>query len=118
MKYTIKATDIELSNDLRAYVEKKLASLDKFVKRYGDVVEAHVEVGRTSRHHKTGNVFRVEINMHIPGAKLYAESLGKTVQEAMDAVKDEMSRELERKKEKEVDSVRRGGQKVKKILNG
>lgn len=109
MKYTIKATDIGLSTDLHEYVDKKMASLDKFVKKMGDAVEAHVEVARTSRHHKTGNVFRVEILMHIPGAELYAEALGKTVLEAMDAVKDEMSRELEKNKDKKVDAVRRGG---------
>lgn len=113
MKYTIKATDVDLSADLREYVEKKMSSLDKFVKKMGEAVEAHVEVARTSRHHKTGNVFRVEVLMHVPGAELYAEALGKTVLEAMDAVKDEMSRELEKNKDKRVDAVRRGGSAAK-----
>ena len=116
MKYTIKATDIELSADLRAYVDKKLASLDKFVKRYGEAVEAHIEVARPSRHHKTGPVFHVDMHVHVPGAALYAEAEGKTVLEAMDAVKDEIGHELERKKEKDVDGVKRAGLKAKRAL--
>ncbi len=116
MKYTIKATDIELSADLRAYVDKKLASLDKFVKRYGEAVEAHVEVARASRHHKTGSVFRVDMRVHVPNAEFYAEADGKTVLEAMDAVKDEIAHELERKKEKDVDDVKRVGLKEKRAL--
>ena len=118
MKFTIKGTDMPLTKDLTMYIEKKMDALDKFAAHFGPSVAAQVEVGRTSRHHKSGDVFRVEVQMHVPGKELRAEALGKTVLEAMDTVQDEIRRELERQKEKDVDAKKRGGAEIKKMLRG
>ncbi len=107
MKYTIKGTDISLTKDLTMYIEKKMEALEKFVKHFGPSVSAQVEVARTSRHHKSGDIFRVEVQMHVPGKELRAEALGKTVLEAMDKVKDEIQRELVQRKEKQVDAKKK-----------
>ena len=116
MKYTIKGTNIQLTKDLTMYIEKKMDVLDKFAAHFGPSIAAQVEVGRTSRHHRTGDVFRVEVQVHVPGKELRAEATKKSVFEAMDAVKDEIQKELERRKDKEVDAKRRGGAHLKKIL--
>lgn len=107
-----------LTKDLTMYIEKKMEALDKFMKHFGPSISAQVEVGRISRHHKTGEVFRVEVQVHVPGKELRAEALGKTVLQAMDAVKDEIQSELERRKEKEVDAKKKGGAAIKKMMKG
>jgi ribosomal subunit interface protein len=92
--------------------------LDKVAAHFKGAVAAQVEAGRTTRHHRSGHVFRVEIMVHVKGGDLRAEATGKTVLEAMDKAQEEMRTELERLKEKDVDAVKTGGRAVKKMLKG
>ncbi len=116
MKYTILGKNIELTPDIHGYIAKKMASLNKYAAHFGPAAAAHVEVGRTTRHHRTGNIFRVEIQIFVPRKELRAEALGITLFEAMDKAKDEISIELERHKEKDIDSKKRGARKLKSII--
>ena len=118
MKYTTKATDIELSASVEEYIGKKMAVLDKVAAHFEGVVTAEMEAGRTTRHHRTGDVFRVEIMVHVKKKDLRAEATGKTVLEAMDKAQEDMRTELERFKEKTVDSVKTGGRAIKKLIKG
>ncbi len=118
MKYTTKATDMALSASVEEYVGKKMAALDKIAAHFDGMVKAEVEVGRTTRHHRTGDVFRVEIMIHVKKKDLRAEATGKTVLEAMDKAQEDMRTELERFKEKSVDSVKTGGRGIKKMIKG
>lgn len=118
MKYTTKATDIALSASAEEYIGKKMAVLDKVAAHFEGGVTAHIEAGRTTRHHRSGDVFRVEIMMHVKKKDLRAEATGKTVFEAMDKAQEEMRTELERFKEKNVDSVKAGGRAIKKMIKG
>lgn len=118
MHYTIKVTDMELTASVGEYIAKKMASLDKVAGHCGAGIVAHVEVGRASRHHRTGPVFRVELMVHIKGRVARAEALGKTVLEAMDKAREDMRTELERYKEKTVDGAKTGGRAIKKMIKG
>lgn len=118
MKYTTKATDIVLSASVEEYIGKKMAALDKVASHFDGTVTAAVEAGRTTRHHRSGDVFRVEIMVHVKKKDLRAEATGKTVLEAMDKAQEDMRTELERLKEKNVDSVKTGGRAIKKLLKG
>ena len=95
-----------------------MASFEKLTKRFGAAGTAHVEVGRTTRHHRTGNIFRAEIQMHFPKKEMRAEAMGKTIFEAMDKVKDDVYMELERYKEKDIDLQKRGARKLKRMMKG
>jgi ribosome-associated translation inhibitor RaiA len=81
-------------------------------------ISANVEAGRISRHHRSGNIFRVEIMVRAKGLDLRAEALGKTVLEAMDKAQDEMRTELERAKGQRADAVKAGGRAIKRIIKG
>ena len=118
MKYTIKATDMALSVSAGEYIAKKMAALDKVAAHFAGAVTATVEAGRTTRHHRSGDVFRVEIMVHIKKKDLRAEATGGTVLEAMDKAQEDMRTELERFKEKSVDSVKTSGRAIKKMLKG
>lgn len=118
MKYTIKTTDMALTVSAGEYIAKKMAALDKVAAHFDGVVTAEVEAGRTTRHHRTGDVFRVEIMVHMKKKDLRAEATGKTVLEAMDKAQEDMRTELERFKEKSVDSVKTGGRAIKKLIKG
>lgn len=90
MKFSLKAKNLTLTDAIKAAVEKKLATLDKKATRFGESVTGEVEVGKTTKHHKKGEVFRAEIHVRLPGKLVYAEAtnedlyaaIGKAAREA------------------------------------
>ncbi len=74
MQVDIKATNLELTDAIRAYVQEKMDSLDPKTDRFGEVVRAEVEVGKTTQHHKSGPVFRAEVHVRLPGRVVYVQA--------------------------------------------
>jgi len=101
MKINIKSTDLDLTPALKEYIEEKIGSLAKFLRRWDPegVVEVYVEVGRTTKHHHKGNVFRAEADLRVPGRVLRAEDEDWDIRAAVDRVKDKLKREVEKYKE-------------------
>lgn len=113
MKTNVKATQMELTSAISEYLSKRLSALDKFVDPTDDSAMCYVEVGKVSHHHKSGDVFRAEINLHIGGKSFRAEAQESDLYAAIDVVKDEMIAELRSNKTKTLSLLRRGGQKIK-----
>lgn len=95
----IVATNMELTDAIRAYVEEKLLGLAKFCEGYSPC-DCAVEVGRTSQHHQKGEVWRAEAHLTIPGASIHAEHVAEELYAAIDAVKDEVKRQLLERKDR------------------
>lgn len=117
MKINIKATGISLTPDISDYVNKKVSSLEKYFSQSPDAV-VKVEVGRSTHHHRTGEVFKAEVHIIGSGLDLYAVSEGSDLYSAIDMVKDEIASELTRKKGKRFALARRGGRFVKNMMKG
>ncbi|MCI0619825.1 ribosome-associated translation inhibitor RaiA [Candidatus Wolfebacteria bacterium] len=113
----IKATNIELTPAIRAYVEEKVVMLGKLIDPNDTIARADVEVGQTTKHHQSGDIFRAEINLHIAGADLRTESEREDLYAAIDEAKDELMRQLRKEKTKRTDLVRRGGLALKRMLH-
>lgn len=120
MNISVKATNIELTPAISQYIDEKVGSLEKFiVARDTATVRASVEVGKTTRHHHSGNdIFRAEINLYIDGKVLRAVSDQGTLYAALDDMKDEIAREINSSKTKERTLFRRGGAAVKNLIKG
>jgi len=101
MKINIKSTNLDLTPALKEYIEDKIGSVKKFLERWDPegVVEAWVEVGRTTKHHHKGNVFRAEADLRVPGKVLRAEDEDFDIRVAIDRVRDKLKREIEKYKE-------------------
>jgi ribosomal subunit interface protein len=100
MKINIKAANLDLTPALNQYLEEKIDSLSKFLKNYeieGEI-QARVEVGRTSRHHHRGNVFRAEVNLILPKKILRSVAEREDIRVAIDEVKDELQQEIKKYK--------------------
>ena len=95
----IKASDLELTPAITAYVERKLEHLDKFLSSVGEPKQAFVEVEKTTRHHKSGDIFRCEVMIKLPGKTLRAESNDTDLYAAIDAVRDALERQVIQYKE-------------------
>ena len=102
MKVRIITTNLDLTPSVRIYIYKKLKNMSKLLGRVGekDAVELALEVGRTTRHHHKGYVFRAEVNLRLPGKLLRAVDENVDVRAALDTVKDKLHAEIEKYKTK------------------
>jgi ribosomal subunit interface protein len=117
IKINTKATGISLTPSISGYIEKKLNSFHKLF-RETDEVLISVEVGRTTKHHKSGDIFRAEIQIVVNGQTYYAVSETGDLYAAIDEAKDEVVRELTSKRKKATHLLRRGGAQIKNLLKG
>jgi putative sigma-54 modulation protein len=119
MKINIMATGIKLTPAISDYVDKKILSIDdKYLGKDNDDVVAKVEVGKTTRHHKQGPVFKAEVHITGGGYDLYAVSEKDDLYTAIDVVKDEVSKEIRRGKGRQLALVRKGEQLIKGAMKG
>lgn len=115
MKITIKGTNIQLSDSIYEYVNAKIDTLDKFIQNVGDEmeggkppIECWVEVEKLQRPKETGNIFRAEAQVKLPGASgIRAEASEWDLHVAIDRVRDDLQRQLKRYKRKMVAKRRR-----------
>lgn len=117
MKINTKATGISITPSIAEYIEKKVNMLDKFFRDTEDIL-VNIEVGKTSKHHKSGEIFRAEIQIIANGQSYYAEAETEDLYASIDEVKDEVVHELTSRKKKTIRLFRRGGTQIKNLLKG
>jgi putative sigma-54 modulation protein len=117
MKIDIKTTNLELTDAIRSYAEEKFGDLDKFIPNIKQPLEGRVELARTTFHHKSGDVFRAEININVPGELLRAESETGDIYASIDETKDLIQEEIKAYKERSITRDRKGGRLAKLINN-
>jgi ribosomal subunit interface protein len=119
MKTTIniKATNVELNNQIKSHVHSRISSLEKFIDATEeDEALFEVEVGKTTTNQRSGKIFRTEINLTVSGQFYRSEAKEKDLNTSTDAASTEIERQLRRSKEKKIDLFRRGTRKIKNIL--
>jgi ribosomal subunit interface protein len=116
MSINIKTTNIELTGAINDYVNKRLSSLEKFLKE--GVMTGYVEIGKTTNHHKQGEVFKAEFDIIIDGQKFFAMSEKDDLYAAIDDAKEEIVRRITSTKDRKLTLYRRGAKSVKKMLKG
>ncbi len=104
---TIKATNFELTGAIKSYIEKRMGELDRVLTHLGEPQNAHVEIGKVSNHHHSGDIFRFEINLKVPGQLLRAEYESSDLYKSIDLGKDELERQIRELKEKLISKKRR-----------
>ena len=115
MNYNIKGTGVEVSDELRSYVERRLAHADKFV--LGDPT-AHANVELEYSAPRDGGKYCAEFNVALGGELYRAVEWGTTLHEAIDLAGGEFVKELSRDKKKRLQMFRRTAVKVKEYLRG
>lgn len=95
MQINITGKNIDLTDAIKDYVEKKVGSLEKF---YNKIVRAHVTVGLESNHHLKGKIFVCDCKLEVPGNDLFASKNEKTLYKAIDKIRDYLEGELKKHK--------------------
>lgn len=117
MNTNIKATNIELTDSISDYVNKRLSGLEKFV-REGEEMDVYVEVGKTTKHHKQGDFFRAEFNIEISGSKFYTFSEKEDLYKAIDDAREQVVRKITNRKDRKKTLFRRGASAIKRMIKG
>lgn len=117
MQIKIRSKNFELTPAIEEYINKKLGPLDKFFP--GDTALCEVETGKSTEHHKSGDIFRTEVNITESGSRqFYAVAEKSDLYSSIDVVKDEVEREIVSGKNKKETIFRRGALKFKNLIKG
>lgn len=113
MNIIIKGSHIEITEAISEYLDKKLQGIEKFLD-----VDAKVEadLGKTTNHHKHGDIFRAELNITNKGEYTRVVEESEDLYSAIDKVKDEAFIVLGSKKDKKRSLFKKGALKIKNIF--
>lgn len=116
MNIKIRSKNFDITPAIDDYISKKISSLEKFLEvSEGTICE--VEIGRTTMHHNSGDIFKAEINLTQPGSKqVYAVAEKSDLYTAIDVVRDEAEHAIVSKKTKDSTLFRKGAAQIKSLL--
>jgi ribosomal subunit interface protein len=115
-KTNIKATNYELTSEIREYINHQTSKFAKFLPKNTEEIILDVEVGKETKHHKNGPVFRAEFNMKYSGEFKRSESTQEDIKSALDLAGDELVRQIKKTKNKRKDMSRKGAGAIKRLL--
>ncbi len=116
MNIKTRAVNFDLTDAISEYVDKKVSTLGKFIPNSENLL-CEVEIGRTTKHHNSGDIFKAEINILVPGgSQVYAKAEESELYTAIDIVRDEAERVIVSQKNKKDTLFRRGASQVKNLL--
>ena len=121
MKINFQAKNIEITEAIHDYVEKRVTNLDKLLSEIEATDgEAQVlfSISKTTHHHKGGEVFHADCSINIKGKKFYSSVNKQDLYEAIDEVKENLFREISKNKDKKQTLFKRGAMSVKKMMKG
>ncbi len=114
----VKASGITYTDALRELVEKKVAQLVKLLPRSASDAVFAVELGKATKHHKTGKIYSAEITLSYGSTVHRSEETSTTIEEALEITKDELKVELSKRRGKKKEAARKGGRTLKKMMRG
>ena len=98
MKINISGKNMDLTEAIKEYVEKKIGGLDKY---YDKIEMADVSVGLTTTKQNKGKIYVAECKLAVPGKDLYASKVEeKDLYKAIDKIKDYLLAEINKHKAK------------------
>lgn len=118
MDIRIKATDYQLTQQMREYLDQRIASLGKLLVGVEDVARIEVELGRDAGGQRHGdNMWFAEVQILVPGEeRVYARNNSESVNGAIDDVKEEVERQLRKRKRTNQSYIRKSGALLKRLM--
>lgn len=117
MNINIKTTNITLTEAISDYASKRLEAVKQFLQN-DETVLCDVELGKTTNHHKNGDIFRAEIHITGKDKDVYASAEESDLYRAIDIVRDDILNKIRSLKSKKISLIRRGGAKIKEMIKG
>jgi ribosomal subunit interface protein len=118
MKINVKTTGIELTPAISSYVEEKIEQISKFLDPNDETLLCNVEIGMSTKHHQSGDIFRAELNIRTESRTIRAVSEKEDLYIAINDAKEEIIREISSRTKKDRGLFRRGAKQIKNIVRG
>jgi len=121
MQVNLQGKNIELTETIKDYVLKKVTNFDKLlteIEKRGGEAMVNFEVGKTTNHHKSGEIFQANCRIRINGKEFYSSADKEDVYQAIDEVKETLFNEIKKNKDKTHTLFKRGATSVKKMMKG
>ena len=118
MDVRIKATDYELTPEVSAYLDERIAAIEKLLASDAALARCEVEMGRAAGGQRHGDyLYFAEINLTYPGGEtVHATNNAENVNTAIDDVKAEIIRQLRKQKTSHMQILRKGGAMLKSMM--
>lgn len=114
MDIRIKTTDYEITSEVKAYLEEKIAAIEKLLAHDAHAARVEAEIGRAVGSSQQGNVWRAEFIVMSKGERWVAEASGESVNAAIDIAKDEILQQLRKSKKRDTSLMRSMGARLKR----
>lgn len=112
MNIQIYSKNHDLNQEIKDYIHEKIGSLAKFI---DNIIDIKVEAGKSTQHHENGDFYMVEVNIKVPGKLIRAVSERESLFLAVDEVRDELQREMNKLKGKRDSLMLRGARMWKNL---
>src|SRR3989344_3418312 len=118
MDIRTKATDYQMTSETEEYLSGRLNALEKFVGEKPDLTRVEVELGRDAGRPRHGkNIYFAEMRVITPGENdVYARNNSESVNGAIDDVKEEVERQLRKRKRTNLYYLRKSGAMLKRLM--
>ena len=121
MQINLLGKNMEVTEAIRDYVLKRVTNLEKLltrIKERGGKVVLNFEVGKSTNHHKGGEVFHADCLIKIDGKEFYGSADKENLYQAVDALKDSLYNEISKDKSRTRTLFKRGAASVKRMMKG
>ena len=119
MQTIFKGKNTTLTPSLRVYLEEKIIGPTRKLlgsKGNDDFPLLELEISRTTKHHRKGQVWMAEANLTLGKKLIRAVQKGENPHEVIDLVEAELTREIKAFKGKSKTKEIRGARKLKRML--
>ena len=121
MNINLQGKNMELTEAIKDYVLKRVTNLEKLlstIETRGGEVMVNFEVGKSTKHHKSGVVFHSDCLININGEEFYSSSDKEDLYQAVDEIKESLFNEIKKSKDRRQTLFKRGAASIKKIMKG
>lgn len=98
MKLPFKTTNFKLTESVANFLSQRMENMERLLEKIGGMMSGWIEIGRTTRHHKKGEVYRAEAQIKLKKQSIRAEGTSSTIFGAITEMKERLKRELSKYK--------------------
>ena len=121
MNINLQGKNMELTEAIKDYVLKRVTNLEKLlstIETRGGEVMVNFEVGKSTKHHKSGVVFHSDCLININGKEFYSSSDKEDLYQTIDEIKENLFNEIKKSKDRRQTLFKRGAASIKKMMKG
>lgn len=121
MQISLKSTNMDLTPAIHDYVVTRVTNLGRLISKIEEKgVEANIkfEVAKNTNHHKSGSVFHADCLINLKGEEFYSSADEEDLYQAIDIVKENLFREINKNKDRRQTLFHRGARSIKKMMKG